>query len=127
MASVLVGMAWSARLFLTSIEKPELRTETASFRFALVYPAIYMVPFVLVLVAGLPVSGAIIVPLHLLCMLCLLYDLRFVSKSLALAERGKPASFYDYAGPFFLIWFFPIGVWFVQPRINRFYAEQQNS
>jgi uncharacterized RDD family membrane protein YckC len=46
-----------------------------------------------------------------------------VSKNLVLAETSKPASFYDYAGPFFLIWFFPIGVWFTQPRINRLYEQ----
>src|SRR5262249_22613374 len=44
-----------------------------------------------------------------------------ISKSLVLAETTKPASFYDYAGPFFLLWFFPLGVWFTQPRINRLY------
>ena len=53
---------------------------------------------------------------------CLFFDLNFISKSLALAETGKPVSFYDYSGPFFLIWFFPLGIWFVQPRINRLYA-----
>jgi len=48
----------------------------------------------------------------------------FVSKSLVLAETGRPAVFYDYAGPFFLVWFFPIGVWIVQPRINRLYERK---
>jgi hypothetical protein len=47
-----------------------------------------------------------------------------VSKSLVLAETGKPASFYDYAGPFFLLWFFPVGIWIVQPRVNRLYSER---
>jgi hypothetical protein len=55
-------------------------------------------------------------------MFCLFYSVRFVSKSLTLAETCKPASFYEYAGPFFLIWFYPIGVWLVQPRVNRLYA-----
>jgi hypothetical protein len=31
----------------------------------------------------------------------------------------KAAGFYEYSGPFFLIWFFPIGLWIIQPRINR--------
>ncbi len=55
------------------------------------------------------------------------YDLYFVSKSLALAETSRPVSFYDYAGPFFLIWFFPIGIWFTQPRVNRLYAERKKN
>jgi len=65
----------------------------------------------------------LIFPLHLLAMFCLFYLLYFVSKSLVLAETCKPASFNEYAGLFFLIWVFPIGVWFIQPRINRQYAE----
>jgi hydrogenase maturation factor len=39
-----------------------------------------------------------------------------------LAMTGRTVSFYDYAGPFFLWWFFPLGIWFVQPRINRLFA-----
>jgi hypothetical protein len=48
------------------------------------------------------------------------YNLYFVSKNLVVAETGKPASFHDYAGPFFLIWFFPIGIWFIQPGSTEY-------
>jgi len=34
-------------------------------------------------------------------------------------ERRQPVTFFDYSGPFFLFWFFPIGVWFIQPRVNK--------
>jgi hypothetical protein len=67
-----------------------------------------------------------IFPFHLLAMYCMLYLLYFVSKNLVLAERGKPASFYDYSGPFFLLWFFPIGVWIIQPKVNPLYEECGN-
>jgi len=60
-------------------------------------------------------------------MFCLFYDLYFVPKSLVTVESGKQATFYDYAGPFFLKWFFPIGIWFIQPRINRLYARQAST
>jgi len=50
----------------------------------------------------------VIVPLHFFAMFCLFYDLYFVSKSLVTAETRRPVTFYDYAGPFFLIWFFPM-------------------
>jgi hypothetical protein len=61
----------------------------------------------------------VIFPLHLLAMFCMFYQLYFVSKNLVLAETGRPASFSDYAGLFLALWFFPIGIWIVQPRINR--------
>jgi len=60
-------------------------------------------------------------------MFSLLYNVYFVSKTLVQAETGKPASFYDYAGPFFLLWFFPVGVWFTQPRINRLYEQHTSA
>jgi len=60
-------------------------------------------------------------------MFCLAYGFYFVSKSLMLAERGDSISFRNYAGLFVLIWFFPIGVWVVQPRVNLLYADKKNA
>ena len=59
------------------------------------------------------------IPLHLLMMFSVLHALYFVSKSLLIAERDRPVSFTEYAGAFFLIWFLPVGIWTIQPRINR--------
>ena len=74
--------------------------------------------------ARLTFAGAFLVFLFsIFGFLSMLFNLHFVSKSLALAEMQRPLSFYDYAGPFFLLWFFPIGIWFIQPRINRLYAD----
>ena len=64
-------------------------------------------------------SLGIVVPLHFLAMIAMLYVLAFSAKNLIMAERQSLVSFFDYSGPFFLMWFFPIGVWFVQPRVNR--------
>ena len=123
-----LGWFWSMGSFLSSIVQPPLRLKTGFFRFALVYPGLYIFVFMALFLSTTtnPALLAIILPLHFLAMFCMFYDLYFVSKSLVLAETNKPVSFYDYAGPFFLIWFFPIGVWFTQPRINRLYAERKN-
>ena len=123
-----LGWFWSMGSFLSSIVQPSLRLKMGFFRFALVYPGLYIFVFMALFLSTTtnPALLAIIFPLHFLAMFCMFYDLYFVSKSLVLAETNKPASFYDYAGPFFLIWFFPIGVWFTQPRINRLYSERKN-
>ena len=68
-------------------------------------------------------SMALIFPLHILAMIALIYVLAFTARNVMMAERQSPVSFFDYSGPFFLIWFFPIGVWFVQPRVNRIVAD----
>jgi hypothetical protein len=118
---------WSLGSFLNSIVEPALKLRTALFHFSVIYPAIYMPFFLDVFFDVRPTVLAVILPLHFLAMFCIFYLLRFASKTLALAETGRPVSFYDYAGPFFLMWFYPIGVWIVQPRVNRLYAERGSS
>lgn len=121
----LIIWLWSMGSFLSSVVPPSLKLRTRFFCFALIYAVVYIPLFIfLIFVNNQRPMFALIVPLHLFAMFCMFYSLYFVSKSLALAETGKPASFYDYAGPFFLIWFFPIGIWIIQPRINRIYARR---
>jgi hypothetical protein len=118
---------WSLGSFFSSIAPPELKIRSGFFRFALIYPPFYFVLFIATLQNSSPGLLGRIIPLHLLAMVCMFYLLYFVSKSLVLAETSKPASFYDYAGPFFLLWFFPIGIWIVQPSVNRLYSERTNA
>lgn len=115
---------WSMGSFLGSITKSELKLEAGFFRFALGYSAVYMFVFFSFMLNPGPVPAVIIVPLHLLCMYCLFYILYFVSKTLTLVELGKALTLYDYAGTFFLLWFYPIGIWFIQPKVNRLYTEK---
>ena len=126
-AFCILGWYWSLGLFLNSIGPPGLRQKVGFFRFALIYPALYMLVFMAFSQGPKLASLAIVLPLHLLAMFCMFYALYFVSKCLVLAETSKPASFRDYAGEFFLIWFCPIGVWFIQPRVNRLHAQRRAS
>lgn len=66
---------------------------------------------------------ALIIPVHLFSMFCIFYCLYFVAKTLKAVEMQRPVTFSDFAGEFFLIWFFPIGVWIIQPRINKLFDE----
>jgi len=67
--------------------------------------------------------ATIIIPVHLCSAFCIFWCLTFVAKSLKAAELQRPVTFRDYVGEFFLFWFFPIGVWFIQPRINKMFEE----
>lgn len=111
--------------FLSSIARPGVRPSLGRFCFALIYPLLYTFVFMIFFPPS-PTEFAIILPLHLIAILCLFYLPNFVSKNLALIEMGRDVTFYDYARPFFLLWFLPIGVWIVQPKINRLYAESRN-
>src|SRR6267378_3747163 len=114
---------WSMGAFFSSIVQLELRIKSGFFRVALIYPPCYFVFFIATFQSSSRGLLGLILPLHVFAMVCMFYLLYFVSKSLVLAETSKQASFYDYAGPFFLLWFFPVGVWFIQPRINRLHAQ----
>ena len=61
----------------------------------------------------------IIVPLHLFSMFCIFYCLYFVAKTFKTVELQREVSFSDFAGEFFMIWFFLIGIWIVQPKVNK--------
>lgn len=68
---------------------------------------------------------ALIVPLHLFSMFGVFHSMYFIAKALKTAEGVKASTFSDFAGEFFLIWFFPVGVWILQPRINAIFAKGQ--
>jgi hypothetical protein len=120
---VLVWM-WSAGSFLNSVLQPVSKFNLSIFRTALAITALY--PFLAsdrFTKYHSPVYSMSI-PLHLLGWLCAFYVINQVSKALVLAETGNVTSFFDYALEFLLIWVFPvIGVWFIQPRINRLYSK----
>lgn len=69
----------------------------------------------------------LIFPLHLFCMFCIFYCLYFNAKALKAVEWQRPVTFSDFAGEFFLLWFFPFGVWILQPRINNLFARDNDS
>ncbi len=65
----------------------------------------------------------LIIPLHFFAMFCILHSFYFIAKSLKLVEGQRAVVFSDFAGEFLLIWCFPVGIWIIQPRINRLFAE----
>jgi hypothetical protein len=77
----------------------------------------------------LPISDFI--PIWLLTLLTLLtffgifYTFYNVPKSLKSIELGRKAHFSEYFISALLLFIFPIGVWFIQPRINRIYNENE--
>ncbi|MGA3176194.1 MAG: hypothetical protein ABSE19_02485 [Candidatus Acidiferrum sp.] len=124
-----LGWLASVGFFLASITQPALKLKTKFFRFALIYPAVYFPPatVALNLVPTDNPSILVIIPLHLLAAFCMFYNFYFVAKSLVLAGSGKPASFLNYAASFFLLWFFPVGIWIIQPKVNRLYGKTTNT
>jgi len=119
---------WAMGSFLASIVRPRDRINMALFRLTQVFPILYAFTFTLYFKHFDSAPWLAQIFLDLLVMFCFFHNIYFVSNDLVVAETGKPTtSFLDYAGPFFLLWFYPIGVWFIQPRINALYARRNQT
>jgi len=65
------------------------------------------------------------VPLFWISFFCTLYCFYFAAKTIRSAELQKPIKFSDFVWEIFLIVFFPVGIWLIQPKINKM-AEKTN-
>ena len=113
---------WCLGYFLHSRAQIGFRLSLGFFAFTLLYPIVYIAFFQMVFERIRPAYFVAMFPLHLLALACLISNVDFVSKNLLLAEKQRRVTFNEYVWPFFLFLIFPIGIWFLQPRINRLYA-----
>jgi len=91
-------LAWlgSVGFFFSSLEKPELRAETRFFRCSLVYSGVYVLclPILPILISNVLFLRQFILLLHFIFIVCVIYVLYFVSKSLATNGTGRSPSFW---------------------------------
>ena len=131
------GWFWSIGIGLQKYIPNEIQLKLKKFKIFFFIPLIY-ITFFLILIgttfygisSGDRAVGGIIgkmmffiLPLHLFSMFCMFYQLYFASKTIKTAELKREVTLNDYIGEFFMIWFFPIGIWFIQPRINKIVSE----
>lgn len=118
----------------------EIKMKIRKFKLFLLIPMIYM-PFAFALYDlvidnmeksnGEPsgimmvISFAIIFPLHILSIFGFLHSFYYVAKTYKTVELKREVSFSDFAGEFFLLLLFPVGIWVLQPKIQKL-IENQN-
>ena len=135
------GWFWSVGVGLHKLIPPELKLNLTRFKAFLIFPAVYFLAFMgfmMMLMDGLlmdetffmadmvnPGLFLLIIPFHLFAMFCMFYSMYFVSKTVKTAELQRKVKGDDYIGEFFMLWFFPVGIWILQPRINRLAEEMQ--
>lgn len=133
--AIFFGWFWVMAINLYPKLPPEAKLNLNRFKLFMLIPVVY-IAVISFLFGGIPIGtqggstggiGAIIVPVHLFSMFCISWCLAFLAKSLKAVELQRPVTFSDYAGEFFLIWFFPIGVWIIQPRINKLFDDNRQS
>jgi hypothetical protein len=114
---------WFIGTFLCSLVEPPLKSKQDLFRLAITYPLAFGFVISLYTLVRNPYLLALLIFLNLLALACIVYDLNFVATALSVAETGKSRVFSQIVGTFFLLWFFPVGIWIIQPKINRLYQE----
>ena len=121
---VLLGWVWAVAIGLQHKVPEGITMKVKKFKvffFAqLIYIIFFLGFFMTTFFAGPdPLIFAAIIPLHIFSMFCMFYTLYFVAKTFKTVELQREVHFSDFAGEFFMIWFYPIGVWIVQPKINK--------
>ena len=123
---------WSIAIGLQKSIPTEIKMKVNKFKIFFFIPVTY-ITLLMVYVnqlysgIGLPVffNGGwvigIILPLHLFSMFCIFYTMYFVAKTIKTAELQRATGFSDFAAEFFLLWFYYIGIWFIQPKVNKLY------
>lgn len=136
------GWFWSIAIGLKHKIPQDIKMKTTKFKIFFFIPLVYILLFVTLLGISMSwiVTGvnsgiqpdfvniglfiSIIFPLHFFSMFCIFYCFYFVAKTIRTIELQRECSFSDFAGEFFLIWFYPIGIWIIQPRINKIAEEE---
>lgn len=131
---VFFGWFWSVAVGLQRKVPEDVKMKVKKFKIFFFIPMAYI--FFMILLMGIQMNGlmtngtepsggligglaAVIVPLHLFSMFCIFYSLYFVATTFKTVELQREVKFSDFAGEFFMIWFYPIGIWIVQPKINK--------
>lgn len=122
-----VGWLLSVGSFLFSIAEPRLRLNIHFFWFATIFAGAYLPSTLAFPESQKPVVDALaLCPLFLFALFCWGYAYYFVSKSLATVEKGRAVTRSEYKPTLSMLIVAFIGVWEIQPRINRLYAANQN-
>jgi hypothetical protein len=134
---VFFGWFWSIAIGLQVKIPQNIKMKVKNFKIFFFIPLFYLtVLSVLISIMFMRISDGnglgggvitgqvgIIIPLHLLSIFSMFYILYFVSKTIKTVELQREVSFGDYAGEFFMIWFYPIGIWIIQPKLNKMFEK----
>lgn len=131
------GWLWAIGQEFQKMLPGDLKFSLVPFKILLLFPVVYVLFFFLMLdffVVNMdhelePSLGIFftIIPLHLFTMFCIFYCIYFAARTFKATELQRPVTFPDFVGEFLMIWIFPLGIWFIQPRINKLIAEKSGS
>lgn len=115
-AGFLIGTAWIYMIVTTFSRKlpAEVNINMQRFNGSLFYTVAFQL--LNTITPGVP-SGVTLI-LSIVALVCTINVHYIAAKVLVAAERQRNVTFNDFSGDFFAFLFYPIGVWWLQPRIN---------
>ena len=134
------GWYYFVTIELQKLLPKDVKLKITRFKIFFFFPVIYLTTFLMVFIflvetmittATAPDISfffgifAFIVPLHFFAIFCIFHTMYFTAKTIKSVEEKKEINLEGCAIEFLLLWFFPIGIWFLQPRINKLYTEQE--
>ena len=122
---------WTLGVELNKMVPESDRPKVSRFKFGIRFTAIYMLLFQAFIVSttngvSFDLAMPVIFILHMAAMYFMFYSIFFISKNLVTYENMVSGTSKSSKGTFLLLWFFPLGVWFLQPRINKIYAAEKS-
>jgi hypothetical protein len=129
---LLAGWFYAVGRNLYNIRPPHARISIVFFVFNLVYFLLYSVVLLFLSVAFLDAPiwdltaryAWLVLPFHLYAIVAACSIVAFTAKALVSVETGQPVTSSMAGGTFLLLFFFPFGIWLVQPRIQHLFRDR---
>ena len=123
---IIYGWIWSIGVGMQRYIPDDLKMNTSFFTFAIIFPILFFV-FYMWFIRQLiitefdinPFVFLLFVPFILFVAFCSFYTYWFAGKAIKTAELQRKVRFSDFMAEFFLFWFYPVGVWIIQPNIKK--------
>ena len=133
------GWQWSVAIGLQKLVPQGIKMKVTKFKIFFVIPLVYILFFIgfiglfitrVIGNNGFPGNSMfllfpLIFLLHMFAMFCIFYCIYFVAKTIKTVELQRPVAFGDFIGEFFMVWFSFIGIWILQPRINKYIGDYE--
>lgn len=118
-------MALFVWLFIVGIAINKVNVIKSKIKFNFfIFCILYSIAFQIINKIFIHTENDVITIFQYLLIISIFYPFLFVSQSLVFAEEKKRVKVNRYIGTFILFWLFPIGVWFLQPRIKAVLEEK---
>ncbi len=136
---IFLGWLWVLGTRLHSRLPASVSMNVTWFQTCVVYPALYITVLMFLIYNILQTAMAdpelfrqgfnpgyifMIFPFHILAICCLFYCFYFCAKVLKAVEVRHPVGMGDFLLEIVLFWFYPVGIWFIQPRLNIIFSGQ---